>query len=151
MSKVDEILLSELGRTRAEIQSRTITERKRASGDMGASMREEPIGAGHAGIYGFRYSGVMERPRKPGRIPADIAQILTRWANVKGISSRFESEADFHRFIYNTAQAIKLKGFDPERTKDIFATPLENLSNRLPLALGDQFVTELTNAVFEWR
>ena len=150
MSKLDDILLEELGRTRAEIQTRIITERKRASGDTGASMREVPLSPGRAGIEGFRYAGVMEKPRKPGKVPADFVQILTKWANVKGLSGRFQSQSDFDRFIYNTYQMIKARGFNPAFTKDIFTTPLENLANRLPLAIGDQFVAELINKI-EWQ
>jgi len=151
MTNVDDILLTELSRTRAEIQTRIITERKQASGDISRSMRELSLGPARAGIEGVYYAGVMERPRKPNPVPADFVRILTRWANVKGLSSRFESQAEFSRFIYNTYQAIKHQGFNPLFTKDIFTTPLQNLSNRLPLALGDHFVTELTNKIFEWR
>ena len=151
MTTVDDILLQELSLTRAEIQTRIITERKQASGATSQSLREMSLGPSRAGIEGVYYAGVMERPRKPNPVPADFVQILTRWANVKGISGRFQSQAEFSRFIYNTYQAIKTQGFNPMFTKDIFATPLQNLSNRLPLALGDQLVTELTNKIFEWR
>lgn len=151
MSRIDDILLEELGRTRAEIQSRIVAEGKEASGKTRQSMQEVALGSQHAGIEGFQYSGVMERGRLPGRVPADFVQKLTEWATVKGIASRFTSAAEFHRFIYNTHQAIKTEGFNRAFTKDIFATPLENLANRLPLVLADEYVSEITNKVFEWR
>ena len=149
MSKVDEILLEELAKTRAEIQTRMITERKYVSGSISRSLKEVSLGSSWAGIEGAYYAGVLERPRKPGAIPADFMQTLTIWANTKGISSRFGSQADFSRFIYNTAMAIKRAGFNPSYVKDIFTTPFQNLANRLPLSIGDELVTQITDKVWQ--
>jgi hypothetical protein len=145
----EELLLEQMSITRAEIQGRIITQRKYAEWNTYKSMKEVPLGFGRAGIEGWQYSGVLERPRKPDFVPADFVQILTRWANVKGISARFESKADFDRFIYNTHRAIREKGFNNRYTRDIFTTPLENLGNRLPLLLTEQFTTQITDKI--WR
>lgn len=147
----EELLLEQMSVTRAEIQGRILSERKYVEGGMSRSMKEVPLGFGRAGIEGVYYAGVMERPRRPAPVPADFVQILTRWANVKGISARFESKADFDRFIYNTYRAIRTKGFNTEYTRDIFTTPLENLANRLPLLLTEQFTTEITDRIWQRR
>lgn len=149
MSRVDEILLDELSSTRAEIQGRIVTERKYVEGGISRSLKEVPLGIGRAGIEGVYYAGVMERPRRPSPVPADFVRILTRWANVKGISARFEGKADFDRFIFNTYRAIRTKGFNNLYTRDIFTTPLENLANRLPLLLTEQFTTEITDKIWQ--
>ena len=147
----EELLLEQMSVTRAEIQGRIITQRKYVEGNTYKSMKEVPLGFGRAGIEGWQYSGVLERPRKPDFVPADFVQILTRWANVKGISARFESKADFDRFIFNTYRAIRTKGFNTEYTRDIFTTPLENLANRLPLLLTEQFTTEITDKIWQLK
>lgn len=150
MSKVDDILLSELGKTRAEIQTRIVSEGKEASGKTGQSMKEVSLGRARAGIEGFRYAGVMEKARRPGAVPADIQIIIRQWAISKGIASRM-SASELSRFIYNTARSMKAVGANPRFTRDIFATPLQNLENRLPLVLGEEFVAEILNNVFDTK
>lgn len=147
----EELLLEQMSITRAEIQGRIITQRKYVEGNTYKSMKEVPLGFGRVGIEGVYYAGVMERPRRAAPVPADFVQILTRWANVKGISARFESKADFDRFIYNTYRAIRTRGFNNQYTRDIFTTPLENLANRLPLLLIEQFTTEITDRIWQLR
>ena len=149
MTNTDRIMLDELRQTRFEIQARIISERKEASGKTRESMAEKGIGPGHAGIEGFAYAGVMEKGRRPGKIPAAFYRKIMEWARYKGIS--FGSEEELQRFAINTAKAISARGMNPIFFKDIFTSPLESLSNRLPLRLGDEYISELINSVFEWQ
>ncbi len=86
------------------------------------------------------YFDTLQRGRGPGKVPANMPQIITDWAMAKGL--RFENAAALARFARATAWKIRKEGSRRYRTRDyldLTQTPMEHFNER---------VTEAVNVAF---
>lgn len=101
-------------------------------------------------LWGASYAGVLERGRKPGRIPYNFVDILVKWARDKGLN--FKSQSDAKSWAWWKAQRIKEEGtrmYAEGRTEDIFTTPLEELKKGVIKDVKDLYKAEIKNQIFK--
>jgi hypothetical protein len=142
------IIQSELEQLKAEIIFRHEQAGQVASGKTRASF--EIVTSESSGeLWGNSYVGVLERGRKPGKVPYNFRDILKRWATAKGIS--FSSEADMNRWAYFVAKKIREEGtllYARGRREDIFETPINNFIDRITNRIGSIYQSEIENTIF---
>ena len=143
---IEGILLEQITLTRQEMQDLMATRKKNVTGRISGNFEEVRLGYGHVGIAGLDYSGVVEVPRKAGRVPKNFHLKIADWARAKGL--KFATETEFKQFVYNTVRSISKTGFNPNYTEDIFSTPLAHLEERIGKVLMDEIEVEITNTIF---
>lgn len=150
MDSIQDILTHELATLEKEITSRHQQAGQVASGKTRASFAHF-IKGGYTGILeGAIYSGVLERGRRPGKVPFKFTDIIKRWAIAKGIT--FSTKSDFNRWAYFVAQKIKNEGtrlYRSGQTEDIFSTPIDEFSDRLLKKVSTYFEAEIENEIFK--
>lgn len=83
------------------------------------------------------YFYTLIRGRGPGKIPANLGQIIMEWAKLKGIT--FSDPKDLVRFGNATAWKIKREGSELYRNHiyvDLVDTPADNFEEYLAQHLG---------------
>jgi hypothetical protein len=138
-----------LNELKANIISRHVDAGQVASGRTKAGFEVKMLSPYHGQLLGYSYSGVLERGRKPGRIPKEFRAIIERWAVAKGIS--FNSDADRSRFAYFVAQKIQREGtklFRSGGTVDVFSSALVSFTDLLATEALDAFEIEVKNQIF---
>lgn len=101
-------------------------------------------------LFGNLYSGVLERGRRPGKVPSNFIDIIKRWAQAKGLS--FTSDKEFERFANAVMWNIRRNGtklYSSGQTKDIFTTPYEEFKIEVVKELADFYEVEFINKIFE--
>lgn len=147
---IREILNSELNILKNDIVSRHKAAGQVASGRTAASF-EVKLTENGGQLLSANYAGVLERGRKPGKVPFDFKNILLKWAAAKGIS--FQSDADANRWAYFVAQKIKREGttlYRSGRTEDIFETAIADFSDRLTERIGAFVSIQIKNEIFNF-
>ena len=141
--RTDDIISQHLNTFRSDVRARMDAEHKNATRRAYNSFEVVRLGAGHWGMEGWRYSGVMERGREAHKnLPKEIIANLQMWARAKGLTLT-------ERMVKSIAHRIFELGMHPDYfVEDLFTRPWESLTNELPLALGDEFIAQLKNQVF---
>lgn len=85
MSNVSDIIANCLERVKSRIQTRIAEEGRTASGKTSASLTAEVSGM-RGTLYGSQSMLVIERGRKPGKVPYGFRDIIKEWIKAKGIS-----------------------------------------------------------------
>ena len=102
MSDVSDILQEEL-----EILLKEIIRQHEAAGQVASKKTRDSFKvevSGNMGkLIGASYAGVLEKGRKPGKVPRDFTDILLRWMAAKGIAPSDARQAEI------MANAIKWK------------------------------------------
>lgn len=143
---IEGILLEQITLTRQEMQDLMATRKKNVTGRISGNFEEVRLGYGHVGIVGDYYAGVMEVPRKAGKVPKNFYLKIAEWARAKGL--KFATDTEFNQFVYHTVRSISKHGFNPKYTEDIFSTPLAHLEERIGKVLMDEIEVEITNTIF---
>lgn len=111
MNSVTDILSKCLERVKSRIQTRIAEEGRTASGKTAASLTVEVNGLRGA-LYGIQSMKVIERGRRPGKVPYGFREIIKEWIKAKGIavtpkySSRSSSLSPEERGLNSLAGAI---------------------------------------------
>lgn len=140
-SKVEELKNEIIRRHKAAGQYTT--------GKTASSFRVEKYDKG-VRLYGAKYAGVLERGRKPGKVPFNFMDILIKWADAKGIS--FRNQTDARSWAWCVSRKIRNEGtkmYAEGRTEDIFTTPVEELKSKLKKGIPSVFKTEIINKIFK--
>lgn len=85
MNDVSEILQEELDNFLKEIIRQHEAAGQVASKKTRDSFKVE-VSGNKGKLVGASYAGVLEKGRKPGRVPTDFTNILLRWMSAKGIA-----------------------------------------------------------------
>ncbi len=86
------------------------------------------------------YFDTLQRGRGPGKVPANMPQIITDWAMAKGL--RFADAKDLQRFARAVAWKIRKEGSRRYRTRDyldLTETPMERFNERVAEAVDLAF------------
>lgn len=133
---------------------RNITERQRKAGAWAtgrtAGLYEVRVRPDGGELWGAAYAGVLERGRRPGKVPYNFEALLRRWAEAKGIT--FADERDAMRWARAVAWKIRREGTELYRTggtRDIFTTPIQEMTDRLVKDLGAFYEAEIKAKIFE--
>lgn len=145
-----DILRQELDKLKADVITRHEQSGQVASGKTKQSFEvaTQPF-AGQ--LMGASYVGVLERGRKPGKVPYDFVDILKRWASAKGIS--FSDEKQFNRWANGVKWKIIREGTKLYRsgtTQDIFDTPIKEFDIRLTERISIYYQQKVTNEIFNF-
>lgn len=149
VEQVSDILTEELGKLKEDIIKRHEGAGQVASGKTRASFEDYLTSERSGVLEGAGYAGVLERGRKPGKVPYDFKDILQRWAVAKGLT--FESQSDFNRWAYFVSKKIREEGTELYRSgkqEDIFTTPIRNFENNLSERIAAFYETEIENNLF---
>lgn len=149
MSSIPDILREELDQLRSDIIFRHEQAGQVASGKTREALEVQLPDQTTGQLIGFAYSGVLERGRKPGRVPRDFIDILKRWAAAKNIS--FSNEKQFNIWANAVKWKIIREGtklYRSGRNEDIFSTPYEELNTRLSARIATYFENEINNLIF---
>lgn len=144
-----DILSEELDLLQADIISRHENAGQVASGKTRSSFERNMVSDYRGQLLGASYSGVLQKGRKPGKLPFDFKDILLRWAAAKRITFNTPSQARTWAFF--VTKKIREEGTRLFRTNseiDIFNTAVDNFSNRLSERIGTFFQEELANTIF---
>jgi hypothetical protein len=102
MSDVSDILQDEL-----EILLKEIIRQHEAAGQVASKKTRDSfkveVSENRGKLLGASYAGVLEKGRKPGKVPNDFTNILLRWMSAKGIAPSDAKQAEV------MANAIKWK------------------------------------------
>lgn len=102
MSYVSDILQEEL-----EILLKEIIRQHEAAGQVASKKTRDSfkveVSENKGQLIGASYAGVLEKGRKPGKVPHDFTNILLRWMAAKGIAPADAKQAEI------MANAIKWK------------------------------------------
>lgn len=142
-----ERLLEEL---KLNIINRHISAGQVASGRTKAGFEVKMLSPFRGQLLGYKYSGVLERGRRAGKIPKDFMAIIAKWAAVKGIT--FNSDKDRARFVYFVAKKIREQGtmmYRQRREEDIFTTATLRFEDILSIEIGALLEEEVKNKVFD--
>ena len=143
------ILQNNIEKLKDNIISRHIAAGQVASGRTKAGFEIKMLTPLHGQLWGYSYSGVLEKGRKAGKTPKEFREIIERWAIAKGIT--FSSEADRSRFAYFVAQKIRREGTKLYRSGgsiDIFSSAIEEMKETLTKELGVIYQQEIKNQIF---
>lgn len=102
MSDVNDILQEELDNLLKEIIRQHEAAGQVASKKTRDSFKVE-ISESNGKLVGASYAGVLEKGRKPGKVPNDFTNIILRWMSAKGIAPSDAKQAEI------MANAIKWK------------------------------------------
>ena len=102
MNDVSDILQEELDNLLKEIIKQHEAAGQVASKKTRDSFKVE-VSESNGKLLGASYAGVLERGRKPGKVPHDFTNIILRWMSAKGITPSNERQAEI------MANAIKWK------------------------------------------
>ena len=100
-------------------------------------------------LLGPQWAGVLERGRKPGKVPANFRDILIRWAAAKGIT--FQSESQAKSWAYFVSKKIRAEGTELYRsgaTVDIFTTAVDEMEKSLTEEISQMFQQEIIKNIF---
>lgn len=102
MSEVSDILQEEL-----EVLLKEIIKQHEAAGQVASKKTRDSfkveVSENRGKLIGASYAGVLEKGRKPGKVPHDFTNILLRWMAAKGIAPTDARQAKI------MANAIKWK------------------------------------------
>jgi hypothetical protein len=105
MSYISDILQEEL-----EILLKEIIRQHEAAGQVASKKTRDSfkveVSENKGQLVGASYAGVLEKGRKPGKVPDDFADILLRWLYAKGLAPADAEQAEI------MANAIKWKIFN---------------------------------------
>lgn len=149
MSSISQILTDELDELKSDIILRHEQSGQVATGETKDEFENKLTSDFSGQLLGASYSGVLERGRKPGKVPREFIDILKRWAAAKGIS--FKDEEQFDRWANSVKWKIIREGtnlYKSGRTQDIFTTPIERFNERLALRVAGYFEQEIINKIF---
>jgi len=146
--EIETILQEELEALKDDIIKRHENAKQVASGKTRDAFEIE-VDRLHGILLGAPYSAVLERGRKPGKVPYKFYEILKKWAEVKGIT--FETETDLNRWAYFTSKKIEREGtklYQSGNNEDIFTTAVIEFEERLNNKIGGIFAAEIQNSIF---
>lgn len=96
------------------------------------------------GLTAWKYFTISETGRKPGKVPYNFAEIIMKWAAVKGLSVN-------RSFGYLLAQKIRKEGtllYRQGGRKDIYSNVLtESNINKLVEAIGNSFLINVSSTI----
>lgn len=136
MDTLEQILLEELQTMIADIIRLSEQAGQRASGRTYERIVAEVQSDGPnnllGAVYAPSYFYTLLRGRGPGKIPADLPDIIMEWAQYKGIS--FATPEEMIRFARATAYKIKREGsglFRNHEYVDLLEEPIRAFEERL--------------------
>ncbi|MDR1454649.1 MAG: hypothetical protein LBJ01_03260 [Tannerella sp.] len=153
MVTTKEILREELERLRDDIIRRQKDAGAWASGKTAAGY-EVAVESGTRGwLGGYSYAGVLEKGRKPGKVPVYFKEIIRRWIVAKGL--QYKDDKDLNRMAASIAWVIRKKGTKLHRDGRevyIFDTPMKDFTDRLADRLASFYSIQTSNEVYkQWQ
>ena len=151
MKMVKQILNDELVILQRDIVQQQKDSGAWASGKTAAGYDISFDGDSHGKLIGFSYVGVLERGRKPGKVPYDFKEVIKRWIIAKGLQS--QNGESLERMASSIAWVIHKEGTVLHRNGykvDIFDTPLRDFSERLTNKIATYFTLQTANNIFTW-
>jgi len=149
MPTIDKILLSELEALRKDIIERNVQFGSVASGRTNKAFSTRLTGDLSGVLEGATYAGVLQRGRKPGKVPNDMVERIKEWIIAKGLA--FKDEKDLDRFANSIKWSIIKFGSKLYRTKqehDVFDTPIADFENRLASEIAAFYEAKSINEIF---
>lgn len=146
---IERILTEELEKLRKEIIDAHDAAGQRASGKTAKSLNVEVNGT-HGELLGASYIGVLDKGRKPGRVPFNMQEIILKWAQAKGL--HFATPAQARSFAYFVSKRIREEGTELYRKggrTDILQDPVERFTERLSKRIAGMYIQEVNNHIFE--
>ena len=151
METIREILTDELNKLKEDIIQYQKDTGAWASGDT-AKGYEVSVDSEFSGqLLGYKYAGILQTGRGPGKVPYSFKEIIKRWIVAKKIQPKDGKSID--RMAASIAWVIHKKGTALHRDgteRDIFDTPLSEFSERLSNRLSTFYTKEITNNIFTW-
>jgi hypothetical protein len=144
------ILKEELERLRDDIIQRQKDTGEYASGKTASGYEVAVESEFHAWLGGYSYVGVLERGRRPGKVPMYFKEIIKRWIIAKGLQSKNGKSLD--RMAASIAWVIHMKGTVLHRNgieMDIFTTPIKDFTERTASKLSILYRDEIINQIFK--
>lgn len=146
---LDGIINEELLALRDDIISRHVAAGQVASGGTSESFEIRSLTEFNGQLLGPQWAGVLERGRKPGKVPYEFEKIIKQWAIAKGIS--FSDPKVFDQWAKGVAWKIRLYGTEMHRTsttEDIFTTAITEFELRLQNRVSHFFEQETQTNIF---
>lgn len=147
--ELDKVLKKELDTLLQDILNSHDAARQKASGKTRASFEVKLTEEGGQ-LWGANYVGVLEKGRRPGKVPFDFKNILLRWAEAKGITFATPSQAN--TWAYFVSKKIQKEGSSLYRgettNKTDFTGAIEEFTKRLTKQIAGVYVAEITNNIF---
>ncbi len=152
MSDVSDILQEELDNFLKEI----IRQHEAAGQVVSKKTRDSfkvEVSENYGKLVGASYAGVLEKGRKPGKVPDDFADILLRWMSAKGIAPSDAEQAEIF------ANAIKWKIINEgtslytgERTRKVYFTVLIDICLRsIEERVASYYLIEFKENIFNTK
>ena len=151
METVKEILTDEFGKLRDDIIQHQKDAGAWASGNTAAGYEIAVESEFHGWMGGYSYVGVLEKGRKPGKVPVYFKEIIKRWIRAKGLQPRNGESLD--RMAASIAWVIHKEGTVLHRNGykvDIFETPLSDFSERVANRIATFWTQQTANNIFKW-
>lgn len=152
MSDVSDILQEELDNLLKEIIRQHEAAGQVASKKTRDSFKVE-VSENYGKLLGASYAGVLEKGRKPGKVPNDFADILLRWLYAKGIAPSDAEQAEV------MANAIKWKIIEEgtslyagKETRKVYFTVLVDICLRsIEERVASYYLTEFKENIFNTK
>lgn len=152
MSDVSDILQEELDNLLKEIIKQHEAAGQVASKKTRDSFNVE-VSENNGKLVGASYAGVLEKGRKPGKVPHDFTNILLRWMSAKGIAPSDARQAEI------MANAIKWKIikegtslYTGKETRKVDFTGLIEICLRsIKERVASFYLTEFKNNIFNTK
>lgn len=152
---IPEILLEELAQLQEDIITRHERAGQVATGRTKASFSHKLTGFYTGVLEGAAYSGALERGRGPIKrlTPTDFLERLREWIVAKGLDyggspEGLERLAKFLRWWINKNGTW---AFRSGQSNDIFTTPMSDFSARLTDRIGNLFISEVTEDLYNYK
>ena len=152
MSYVSDILQEEL-----DILLKEIIRQHEAAGQVASKKTRDSfkveVSENNGKLVGASYAGVLEKGRKPGKVPHDFTNILLRWMSAKGITPSDAEQAEI------MANAIKWKIikegtslYTGKETRRVYFTVLIDICLRsIEERVAGFYLTEFKNNIFNTK
>ena len=152
MSEVSDILQEEL-----EILLKERIRKHEAAGQVVSRKTRDSfkveVSENRGKLIGASYAGVLEKGRKPGKVPRDITDILLRWMEAKGIAPSDAGQAEI------MANAIKWQIikegttlYTGKRTPKVYFTVLMDIClQSIKERVAGFYITEFKENIFNTK
>ena len=149
---IENILNEELTTLKSDVIQRQKEVGSTASGKTADGYEISVENGSHGILKGYSYVGVLERGRKPGKVPFNFKEVIKRWIIAKGL--QYQGEKELNRMAASIAWVISKEGTTLHRNGykvDIFDTPIKHFSNNLTNRIASYFESEILNEVNTWQ
>lgn len=152
MSDVSDILQEEL-----DVLLKEIIKQHEAAGQVASKKTRDSfkveVSESNGKLLGASYAGVLEKGRKPGKVPHDFTNILLRWMSAKGIAPSDARQAEI------MANAIKWKIikegtllYAGKQTRKVdFTRLIETCLLSIKERVASYYFTEFKNNIFNTK